>query len=629
MAIAVLAAVLRLGPIDLPREPDEQYVISNLYNFYHTKTLEPVHIINPPLSHYLCWITESVILKWKTNKPLFEAYAMEHFLDQRQLYRVCRGLHWFLAVATVPFLFWLAWRLYQSIPIALISGGMLAMSFSHIVRSRTALSNLPVALFFTVSLGFLFVAIKEKRRGLIYIGALIGGLSTSVKWNGAAVIIIVVVALWFEITPLAKLPVKRLITVLSLLMLGCLSILLIYLTGIWKEILPYFSDDGIVDPETEVIFIYLIRKMALIALGVQVLACFLFWRLKTIGMRKMSFQQTVPWKEKIELFLEKILFFLSRSPAYWAALFFLLGLVMGNPYIFFKQSISSCFIHSIMHVQTTGHIGMFGTDWIWYILELWKAEKLLGIFLVSGVVFALFRGDAITRVAAFFCIFIFWNIGSWEAKAMRYMIVILPLACLTSTAMLWVWAEKRVMTRNMLLIGVGIVFFFQIPQIYQNFKLQYKEDIRLTARQWIEQNVETGSRILVTDRVNNCTPQIQTTDELAIIHRHLTQRGMDAVEIAYRSSPVYHVTELECYSPDDIQTSSYDYFVIGSMAYQPYFDDAQLPPEGNLLREIYVRRRNFYEVVLKNRIPQLKEIIRFDNPDPQAMEIRIYRINDL
>lgn len=291
LLVTLLSTLFRLGPLDFVAVADEQYIVNNLENFYRTESLEPIHFINPPLTHYFCWVVQTVTLKLKAEKPLYEAYAYNHFNDDRSIYRVCRLVHLILAIGIAPFLFFLSLKLYKSKGIAFLACFLVSISFWHASRSRFALIDVPIALFLTVSFGFLLLWINEKKLRFLYIGAFFGGVATAVKLSGAALIFPLLACLWWTTEPedIMKNP-KTIWFVILFLTITSAALILLDFSGLWKIQILKFSLDGKIHPVSIAYFGKIVDRFSFLGMLIGIIAGLLVWRF----LKFRSFQPKQP-----------------------------------------------------------------------------------------------------------------------------------------------------------------------------------------------------------------------------------------------------------------------------------------------------------------------------------------------
>jgi len=592
LTVAAVSFVFRLGPLDSKPIGDEQYVVDNMENFYRTKSLAPSHFINPPLSHYICWVFQTASLGASSAKPFYETYARHYFIDQAPIYRLCRFVHYALGalVAVVAAAF--AWRLYGSIPIALLAGLFTALSYAHGFRSRLALSDVPLSLFFTAAAGFLLLFLKENRRGFLYAGAFLGGMAMAVKLSGL-LLIFPVLALVFVRARDKELSKRGAIFLCGALAAVAAAVALFDLGGLWKPLMTRFSDDGAVDTESLYYFQRIVRRLTLLSGAAFIASLHPFVRRRA-------------WAT------------LTDRSLYAAGGLFVLGFFILNPYwlIYFK-TFAAYFFLTVIHVQMTGHLGMEGKDWVWYFPQFWREDRLLALLLAAGLLLALWREKGTARWAAAFAVFCFLYIGGWAEKATRFMIPMLPLAGLAASVALWRAAERKRWGKTVLIAWLIAAGAWQAHTAWTGARREARPDARDAARDWIERNIPAGQRIVY----DNYVPALHSLETLS----GLQKQGLITVERAYRSASLYDLRKIDEYALDPAPWGPRDWVILSSLAYERFFDEGQRPPADSPLRAVFDKRRAFYDAVLNGRAA-LEPIAQFGGgPDTAGPKLHLFQ----
>jgi 4-amino-4-deoxy-L-arabinose transferase-like glycosyltransferase len=99
----------------------------------------------------------------------------------------------FLGALTVPLVYVLASRLYGR-RTGLVSSTLLTFCLLHVVHSHYVTTDVPVALFVTLTLVFCSLVLQKAEKKYIILAALFAGLSTSTKYPGAVTLLPVLVA---------------------------------------------------------------------------------------------------------------------------------------------------------------------------------------------------------------------------------------------------------------------------------------------------------------------------------------------------------------------------------------------------------------------------------------------------
>lgn len=615
-AITLLSVLFRLGPLDTPRRPDEGYVAHNLMNFYRTGSPEPVHFIHPPLYHYLCWAALTPLLR-SSGGGLYETYAKLYFSDPVDILSVCRLVGWIFSAALPPLLFLLAWRLYGAAPPAVIAGVLAAVSSWYAAHSRDALPDAPLAFFFTAAAGLALMGVKEKKRKFIHGAAFLGGLAAAIKTNGAFILPAVLAASWAMAVPGGPWLNRRWLTAVLCAAAVCAACAAgLYLTGAWEGIVLSFSPDGTVEDDSLFYFRLIMTRVFYLSAAVLALAGLLLRRLWQPGGGAPLLGR---WQDKA-------LVYLSGPDPYAAVFMFTAGFFILNPYwvILFKKFFSTLVLATI-HVQNTGHFGMMGSDWTWYLASLWRGEGLVALLSGAGLLLA-FRSRGGARAAAVFFLLLFFYVGAWEEKADRFIQVFMPLACLAAGWGLWDLAGGKKWFRRALISLIVTAGFLQAFKVHSAVLRESLPDSRISARAWLETSLPEGSAILL-DRY--FFSELHSFSDLEFIRTEFSSRGLPSVEEAYRGARIFKIHHLEELSGEHrvLQAwASFDFLALSSDSYWHLFEPAQEPPPGHSLRAGYLAKRDFYASVLRGELPWLKPAARFGGEGNSGPVIDVYKI---
>jgi hypothetical protein len=185
-----------------------------------------------------------------------------------------------------------------------------------------------------------------------------------------------------------------------------------------------------------------------------------------------------------------------------SSLFFLLIFSsLGNFYWFFIFEKSLAKTLELMGVTRVGfssaapyNYNFFSMLW-WFINELIRQDKLLGIFLVSGIFYSIYKHTKYDLVFLTFTFFYLWIISSWGFRILHDVLSILPITCLFASRFLIEATERLIKNKYYYAVFSCIIVF---PLISDSFKADIRKlhkDTRQIAATWIEQNIPTGSKI--------------------------------------------------------------------------------------------------------------------------------------
>ncbi len=618
-SVTLLSIAFRLGPLDFVPEPDEYRVEGHLENFYRTRSLEPVNWIHPPTTQYLCWAVETAHLKLAGAGPLYEGFAHTYALDPGPIYRRCRRAHWILAVATAPVASWLSGAIFGSQAVAFVSGALVAASFSHASRSALALTDAPVTLFFTLAIGLACLAWQRRRPRLLYVAAVAAAGAALMKMNGAVSLLPIAAVLWL-MSDDALYATRRAAAAAALagLASGATAVIVTTLSGAWVRIVELFGRDGGPETESMAYMQQLMFKMSLAAAVSLLAVAILAWRLH--AGQAFAGPGLGRW-------LDKTLSFLSSPSLYLVLGLFTTTFVILHPYSILRFKVAAAdFVLTIIHVRLDGHFGMEGPNWVWYVEQLWTEEHLLGVVFLIGVVSALLTGRGVTRWLAIFLMLLFVDLGAWAEKAVRFVLPLVPLTAVVTAAALWPLVERRSgATRALFFGGLGAVLLTQAVFVSVDTRARSAPDPRRLARDWIEQNVPAGRRLLI----DLTMVKPRNTDVLHLIRTHLPGSAAATLTAEYLRRPVYSVrlfeSALDC-EQKALDLSRVDIVVLVSASFEPFLDASQVPPVTSSRHARYLCWRHVYRSVLSGALAGLGRVAEFGSGDPRSPRVLVYRV---
>lgn len=202
----------------------------------------------------------------------------------------------------------------------------------------------------------------------------------------------------------------------------------------------------------------------------------------------ISHKKEIKPKEFIKLVTSSLLFLLFFS-------------LLGNFYWFFIFEKSLAKTLELMGVTRVGfssiapyNYNFFSMFW-WFIKELIRQDRILGVFLVLGLFYSIYRHTKFDLVFLTFTFFYLWIISSWGFRILHDMISILPIACLFASRFLVETTERFIKNKYYYVILSCIIVF---PLIRDSFKADIRKlhkDTRQIAATWIEQHIPADSKI--------------------------------------------------------------------------------------------------------------------------------------
>ena len=289
--------------------------------------------------------------------------------------------------------------------------------------------------------------------------------------------------------------------------------------------------------------------------------------------------------------------FINKNILY-AALFFMIGFILGNPAIIFRPD---AFIDSKMGLATLKNAGAVYdyeiNGWLFYLKSVFR-DMGLGVFLLSlfGIILTLIKRKKEYLIVLSFII-IFYPLMASEKKLVftRYMIPMIPFLDLMAAGFLVFIFSKLKAIRSDLAIytaGVVMVLFSLIPIIKYELSIANK-NTRYIAKDWIEAKIPAGSKILLqTGRsINSDAPAIAESrnnleDKIKTIKKFLddNEGTFDASGMVDKNALIYYelllkivpsvtydITSTEFYR----NIKNYQFYVLNGYEYAVIKSDSQ------------------------------------------------------
>jgi hypothetical protein len=195
--------------------------------------------------------------------------------------------------------------------------------------------------------------------------------------------------------------------------------------------------------------------------------------------------------------------------------------------------------------MTIGHFGVAaGAAYATYAHD-WFAKLMgwpLGIVSLAAILLFALRGRAWALLfAAIFVPFV-GVVGSWQMKADRYLIPLLPLAAIAGGIGLAKLAERLVpaaRARAIVFAAMGVVALAPIVARLPAQRATLGTDTRTQARRWIERNLAPGSMIASEIYGPDLISPIGMQQYDADVRRELARRGGRTQAYAVQTVPMY------------------------------------------------------------------------------------------
>lgn len=156
---------------------------------------------------------------------------------------------------------------------------------------------------------------------------------------------------------------------------------------------------------------------------------------------------------------------------------------------------------SLQFLRSLDKIGYFGIDpningFTSYLYMLnWQLGSLILLSGIVGIFYSLYRQKKLGIILFSFPIVYYLSMGRSKLIFDRFMLPVLPFFALAS-AVLIIEFSRRVKYHNLLVPIVAIFFVLQpVVNVTYYDDLLTKKDTRTLAKEWVEQNIPTGSKI--------------------------------------------------------------------------------------------------------------------------------------
>jgi len=130
----------------------------------------------------------------------------------------------------------------------------------------------------------------------------------------------------------------------------------------------------------------------------------------------------------------------------------------------------------------------------WFITELIRQDLLLGIIMVFGLVYSIWRRKPYDYIFISFIIPYLYFISKWAFRNLHDMLSLLPIMCVFAARSIVELTERKLRTKYLYVVTLLIIS----PLFYQALLIdarKLKKDTRILAKEWIEKNIPAGSRI--------------------------------------------------------------------------------------------------------------------------------------
>lgn len=257
------------------------------------------------------------------------------------------------------------------------------------------------------------------------------------------------------------------------------------------------------------------------------------------------------------------------------------------------------FLYDVNHMKL-GHLGAFGPLYFQHIKLFWHAETTIALLFGVGLIYAIIRRK---REDILLLVFIFSSyaiIGSWQTKRLHYLLFIYPALALLGGSFISQLFNSFSNHANLRTIPIILIvlpiFGWPLYSHLAEIPKQLKTDNRIIAERWIQNNIQSGSSVIV--EYPAYIPKLYSHDELI---KYLTGQHKIIFEEYLNGMRTYDLISIEKDLKHDtiaLEKSTAEYLVTSSYCYARFFT-TQPPPDGNPLFQEFQKRKRFYEFLFQ------------------------------
>ncbi|MFC1631624.1 ArnT family glycosyltransferase [Candidatus Omnitrophota bacterium] len=367
-----------------------------------------------------------------------------------------------------------------------------------------------------------------------------------------------------------------------------------------------------------------------------------------------------PWLKR--LWSRKLIF---------AYLLLVAGFILGSPY--WVLDFKSYFYYFRFDSSLIGKFGMIGYSkeglWLRPLAQLAQKEYLLGISFIVGTIYALIRPQRRDWIFLSFILPSFLYLGHWTTFKFHYLLVILPFCAILAARLLIDLPQRLMPGKKAFWLSSILVILILLPSGYKIADLNWRmshPDVRIIAKEWIENNIPQGTKIaLFVTRYRDC-PQIvsqlgefdsidygprarktyanpalselldqyfsqQKTYKIYRLEKQLSDAAVAQIladfPAEYQQDPyLKHLYQRDWHSLAELKIKGVEYIIISSFTYGKYFG-VSAPEEGNPTRPFFLKGRSYYQMLLSS--PELQLVKEFQpGANNLGPELKLIKIRD-
>jgi 4-amino-4-deoxy-L-arabinose transferase-like glycosyltransferase len=250
-----------------------------------------------------------------------------------------------------------------------------------------------------------------------------------------------------------------------------------------------------------------------------------------------------------------------------------LGFFITCPYAILDYPKFWVGITNLQYMDKTGHFGLdpLVNGYMFYIQSLgWQLGWLIFISGIIGIGFVLYKHKSLGIIFCVFPILLYLFMGNSKLVYDRFMLPVLPFFAIASSVLLVNLTEK-LKWRGILIPILSAIFIIQ-PLVYASYSdyLLTQKDTRTIAKDWVEQNIPVGSKIIM----EGYSPPL--TAERQYLQNWIPPKTMLepylVIQLPTKGAPIYPLSYY--------REQGYDYLIIASYTYLRYWVRPELNPEA-------------------------------------------------
>jgi 4-amino-4-deoxy-L-arabinose transferase-like glycosyltransferase len=569
LAVMGLALALRLHGLDwgLPQVYEEAYPLKKSWPMWgwgtHPFDLNPKFFNYPSFYLYIQMLGQAVlygILRLTGSIDSSIDFRLLYVIDPTPFYLMGRSITTTFAVATVGVTFWIGKRV-ASIGAGAMAATLVAVNGFHIAKSQVIEVDVPLTLFVMLTGWFAIRIPRDPRMKNYLLAGLFAGLATSTKYSGG------------------MLP---------------LMILLAHAVALVRQARQQVS-------------------------AVQPKPAAAPRRRGKGGQAKSASAADPTTRITLATLVGRSMHPLWRN-LFAAGGVCIVALLVTSPYILLDwPAFKSGFNYERTHMQI-GHFGLSSTPAIlWYARVV--TEQILGwplaVLSLAGLVWVVGVQKRVwAAILAIFPIVYVLVLSSWSMKAARYILPIMPIACLLASVVTLEVLQRlrRLSSRQTFAIATTLTVLLALPVLaeYKNVLRRSRGDTRTLSRQWILDNIPAGAYLVTEAYGPEPLHAIQLVDMSPDLRTALDENYGDVPIYAVLQIPMLQVrSELVAPFYKLEQYRSADYLITSSRVRNRYINELQR----------YAPMIAFYE-----ELTQSWELVQtFPGTNTVGPEIRIYK----